>query len=82
MDVSGDGQKIHVDGVVCDRVELKFVHNCQIALTVDVKVNDVAVRCVCQSLEIPCVNREENILDAVSVKYAGHMTLSSDALDR
>ena len=80
--VSGDGQKVRVYRVVSNRVELKLVHNCQIALAIDIEVNDVAVGSVSQSLEIPCVNREKNILDAVSVKYAGYMSLSSDALDR
>ena len=70
-----------MEGLVCDGMELDVVENREIALTLDCKVNKVAVGSVGKEFEVSGLKCEVHILDTIAIKIAGNAPIFAQILD-
>ena len=71
-----------METVVLHRMELKFVNNGRILLTVvESQIHYVGVGCVCQNCEFLCINGKEDIFHTKTVKNARYESLLADSLN-
>ena len=77
-----EGDEVHVDSLVGDRMPLKLVQDGGIGLSiVKLEVHDVRLRSVGEALELLRVDGEEDIVHTETIKVARDEALTAESLD-